>query len=110
MNRLRKAVIAGLALAAVGMFMPAAALAHGGGHGGGGMGHAGGFHGFGGFHGGGFHGGGFRHGFGWGGGTGFFFAPGYYDYPYYDGGGCYVVRERVHTRRGWRYRTLEVCE
>jgi hypothetical protein len=82
-------------------------LAHGGGHGGGGGGggHGGGGHGFGG---GGFRGGGFR-----GGGFGFGFYPGYYPgyYPYYaDEGGCYLVRQRVMTRRGWRVRRVEVCE
>jgi hypothetical protein len=83
---------------------------HGGGFGGGGF-HGGGFHG-GGFHGGGFHGrfaGGFhRRGF-----VGFGFGPyAYYDdYPYYDDdGGCYLVRQRVHTRHGWRIRPVEVCE
>jgi len=76
----------------------------GGGHGGGGGGHGfgGGGHGF---------GGGFR-GFR-GGGFGYGFYPGYYDgyYPYYeDETSCYVVRQRVMTRRGWRVRRVEVCE
>jgi hypothetical protein len=79
----------------------------GGGHGGGGGGHGfgGGGHGFGGH---GFGGHGFR-----GGGFGFGFYPGYYDgyYPYYeDETSCYVVRQRVMTRRGWRVRRVEVCE
>jgi hypothetical protein len=80
-----------------------AALARGGGggHGGGGGGHGfgGGGHGF---------GGGFR-----GGGFGYGFYPGYYDgyYPYYeDETSCYVVRQRVMTRHGWRVRRVEVCE
>jgi hypothetical protein len=76
-----------------------AAFARGGG------GHGGGGHGFGG---GGFRGGGFR-----GGGFGFGFYPGYYSgyYPYYeDEGGCYLVRQRVMTRHGWRVRRVEVCE
>jgi hypothetical protein len=82
-----------------------AALAHGGGHGGGGG------HGFGGggFRGGGFRGGGFGYGLG--------FYPGYYAgyypgyYPYYeDEGGCYLVRQRVMTRYGWRIRRVQVCE
>jgi hypothetical protein len=76
---------------------------------GGGGGHGGGGHGFGG---GGFHGGGFR-GHGFGGGFGFGFYPGYYSgyYPYYeDEGGCYLVRQRVMTRHGWRVRRVEVCE
>jgi uncharacterized membrane protein len=77
-----------------------AALARGGGGGGGG--HGGGGHGF---------GGGFR-GFR-GGGFGYGFYPGYYDgyYPYYeDETSCYVVRQRVMTRHGWRVRRVEVCE
>jgi hypothetical protein len=80
------------------------ALAHGsGGHGGGG--HGGGGHG--GFHGGGFHGG-FR-----GGGFGLGLGLGYYGgyYPYYgDVGVCYVVRQRVMTRYGWRIRRVSICE
>jgi hypothetical protein len=100
---------------------------HGGGMGGGGGGHGGGLGGGGfrgggfhggfasrGFHGGGFHRGGFHRrafvGFGLG-------SYGYYDgsYPYaynedyYDDGGCYVVRRRVHTRYGWRVRPVQVC-
>jgi hypothetical protein len=78
---------------------------------GGGGGHGGGFHG-GGFHGGGFHGGGFR-GARFGLGLGLY-AP--YGYPYYgysgdydDEGGCYLVRQRVHTRHGWRIRRVEIC-
>jgi len=69
-----------------------------GGHSGGG-----GFRGGGGFHSGGFRGGGF--------GLGVY--PGYYDgyYPYYgDEGVCYVVRQRVMTRYGWRIRRVNVCE
>jgi hypothetical protein len=68
------------------------ALARGGGRGGGG------FHGGGGFRGGGF-------------GLGVY--PGYYGeyYPYYeDEGVCYVVRQRVMTRYGWRIRRVNVCE
>jgi hypothetical protein len=51
--------------------------------------------------------------------AGGFWGPGYYDdyydYPYYTAddyyynGGCYVVRERVHTRYGWRIRPVQVC-
>lgn len=81
------------------------ALARGG-HGGGGF-HGGGFHG-GGFHGGGFRGGGF--GFGWG---PAFYPYGYYGYypPYFgDVGVCYVVRQRVKTRHGWRIRRVSICE
>ncbi len=34
----------------------------------------------------------------------------YYAYPYfYETGGCYLVRQRVHTRHGWRVRRVEVC-
>ena len=81
------------------------ALARGGG-GGGGRGGGGGGRGFGG---GGFRGGGFR-----GGGFGLGFYP-YYGYggylPYYgDEGVCYVVRQRVKTRYGWRIRRVSVCE
>ena len=66
--------------------------------------------GHGGFGGGGFHGGGFR-----GGGFGFYgygypYGHGYYP-PYYgDAGVCYVVRQRVMTRYGWRIRRVSVCE
>ena len=48
--------------------------------------------------------------------AGGFWGPGYFDdwwdYPYYGGdyyGGCFVVRERVHTRYGWRIRPVQVC-
>ena len=85
-----------------------------GGHGGGGGGHGfgGGGHGFGGGghgFGGGFRGGGFRSGrFG----LGFYPYYGYGGYwPYYgDEGVCYVVRQRVKTRYGWRIRRVSVCE
>src|SRR4030088_1544019 len=81
---------------------------HGAGLGGGGF-RGGGFHGrfaSGGFHGGGFHRGGFHRrafvGFGLG---SYGYYDGYYPYAYnddyYDDGGCYVVRRRVHTRYGW---------
>jgi hypothetical protein len=82
-----------------------AALAHGGG------GHGGGGHGGGGFHGGGFRAGGFR-----GGGVGFGYWGLGYDYPYGYGGyydvdetTCYVARQRVMTRHGWRIRRVDVC-
>jgi hypothetical protein len=26
-----------------------------------------------------------------------------------DGGGCYLARQRVHTRSGWHVRNVEVC-
>ena len=37
-----------------------------------------------------------------------------YGYPYgyssyYDDGGCYVMRRRVWTSRGWRLRPVQVC-
>jgi hypothetical protein len=36
--------------------------------------------------------------------------PYYYDNGYYaDDGGCYIVRQRVHTRYGWRLRSVQVC-
>ena len=75
---------------------------------GGGGGHGGGGHGFGGggFRGGGFRGGGF--GFGLGVYPGYYY-PGYYPY-YEDEGGCYLVRQRVMTRYGWRIRRVQVCE
>jgi hypothetical protein len=81
-----------------------AALARGGG------GHGGGGGGFG--RGGGFRGGGFGVGLGLG-----LYGYGYpYGYPYgyggyyEDEGGCYLVRRRVRTRRGWRIRRVEICE
>jgi hypothetical protein len=92
------------------------ALAHGGGHGFGGGGHFGGGHfggGFGGFRGGGFRGGGFRGaGIGFGLGYGAYYQYGYGGYyPYYeDEGACYVARQRVMTRYGWRIRRVTVCE
>ena len=126
---MRKTTIALFALAAVGLTQPTAAFAGGGGggggHGGGGGGHGGGMGGGGfrgggfrfangGFHGGGFHRGGFHRrafvGFGLG---SYGYYDGYYPYAYnddyYDDGGCYVVRRRVHTRHGWRVRRVEVC-
>ena len=44
----------------------------------------------------------------------YYYGPGYYPGYYYDGGyydegGCYLVRQRVHTRHGWRVRRVEVC-
>jgi hypothetical protein len=74
----------------------------------------GGFRG-GGFRGGGFDGGGFRGrgaGFGLGLGLGLYPYYGYGGYwPYYgDEGVCYVVRQRVLTRYGWRIRRVSVCE
>lgn len=73
-------------------------------------GRGGGFRG-GGFRGGGFRGGGFRGG-GFGLGLGFYGPYGYGGYyPYYgDAGVCYVVRQRVLTRHGWRIRRVSVCE
>ena len=70
--------------------------------------------GFYGLYGGGFYGRGWGPGFvgayGWG------YPYGYYGYGYpyayggYDDGGCYLVRRRIHTPRGWRIRRIEVCE
>jgi hypothetical protein len=38
------------------------------------------------------------------------FYDDYYPYDYaYDDGGCYIVRQRVHTRYGWRIRPVQVC-
>ena len=108
---LRKTIIALFAVAAVGLVSPSAAFARGG-HGGGGF-HGGG-HGGSGFHGGGFRGGGFRGGGFRGGGFGAYYGG--YGYPYgygggyyYDDGGCYLVRQRVMTRYGWRLRRVQVC-
>jgi hypothetical protein len=54
-------------------------------------------------------GGGFGPGFGLGIYPGYYY-PGYY-YPYYaDEGGCYLVRQRVMTRYGWRIRRVQICE
>ncbi|WP_407155269.1 hypothetical protein [Bradyrhizobium sp. STM 3557] len=81
----------------------------------------GGFHGggFGGFHHGGFH----HHGFGpafvlgFGVGYPYYGYDGYYpyvgDYAYSHygyGESCYIVRHRVRTPYGWRYRSEQVCE
>jgi hypothetical protein len=112
-SMLRKTVMAALTVLAIGLSGSAAearGFGHGGGH-------------FGGFHGGGFHGGGFR-GAGFGLGLGFAGAyAGYgYGYPYgfggyYPGydedggyGGCHVERERVRTKRGWRWQSIDVCD
>jgi hypothetical protein len=97
---LRKTIIALFAVAAVGLVSPSVTSAAGHHHGGGG-----------GFHGGGFRGGGF-------GAFGFYgpYAYGGYGYPYgyggyyYDDGGCYLVRQRVMTRYGWRLRRVQVCD
>ncbi len=46
-------------------------------------------------------------------GFGSFYDDPYYDYAYddsyYGDGGCYIVRQRVHTRYGWRIRPVQVC-
>ena len=110
---LRKTIIALFAVASIGMLAPGVASARGGGSGGGG-GHGGGFGG-GGFHGGGFGLGGFGLGLGYGlyGPYGYYGDYGYpyyaYGDSYYDDGGCYVVRRRVHTPYGWRIRPVQVC-
>jgi hypothetical protein len=31
------------------------------------------------------------------------------DDTYYDESGCYIVRQRVHTRHGWRIRPVQIC-
>jgi hypothetical protein len=54
----------------------------------------------------GWHGGG-HWGHGWGHGAGFGFGP-VYAGPQYVNNGCYVTR-RVHTARGIRLRTINVC-
>lgn len=105
MRKMLFAVVTAVSVAALAPH-EATAAGHGsfGGHGG--FGAHGGF------------GGGFPHrfhGFGPGFGVGFGFGYPYYGYyPYYydyeDDGGCYVVRRRVHTRHGWRYRPVSVCE
>jgi len=84
--------------------------------GGRGGGFGGGFRG-GGFRGGGFRGGGFRGaGIGLGLGLGLaapYYGYGYRGYPYvyssYYDPGCYVVRRRVWTPYGWRFRRVTVC-
>jgi hypothetical protein len=129
---LRKMMIALMATVALGVVAPEAASARGGFGGG----HAGfgGFHGGGG----GWHGGGIGFHHGGIGGPHFVggFHPGFHrrvfiagagygyydDYPYdaypdqvYDDGGyveessCSLVRQRVHTRHGWRTRAVQVC-
>ena len=84
--------------------------------GGRGGGFGGGFRG-GGFRGGGFRGGGFRGaGIGLGLGLGLaapYYGYGYRGYPYgyssYYDPGCYLVRRRVWTPYGWRFRRVTVC-
>jgi hypothetical protein len=101
---LHKTAIALFAIASICMLTPGVASARGGGGAGG--------HGFGG--GGHFGGGGFRGGgFGYGPGYGFYGPYGYYDYygdDDYGYGGCHLARQRIHTRHGWRFRTVDVCE
>jgi len=94
----RKVIVTLCAGLIIGLASTVAASAHGGGgHGGGGGGHGGG-HGGGGWRGG-------WGGVGWGG------YPYYYDGPYYDEGPeCYLVRQRVKTRHGWRIRRFRVCQ
>jgi hypothetical protein len=106
---LRKALIALVAAAAMGVaFIPTESSAAG--RGGGGGFHGGGFHG--GFAGRGFAGRGFRGGFfpgvAVGYGLGYYGGP-YYAYdPYYGGDGCWHVR-RMWTPYGWRWRRHYVC-
>jgi hypothetical protein len=41
---------------------------------------------------------------------GYAYDDSYYGDSYYgDDGGCYIVRQRVHTRYGWRLRPVQVC-
>jgi hypothetical protein len=102
---LRKTMLAVIAVAAIGLGTTADVSARGGGGGGGhGGGHGGGFGG-GGFRGGGFRGGGIGYGGYYGYGYPFAYG-GYYDD---DEGGCYLVRQRVRTRHGYRIRRVEVC-
>lgn len=123
---LRKAMMAVAAVASLSLLAPSDASARGG-FGGGGF-RGGGFHG-GGFGGGGWRGGGWRGGgYGWRGpafgalgvgvGLGLAGAYGYpygygYGYPasyaYYGDGGCYLVRRRVWTNRGWHFQPVRVC-
>jgi hypothetical protein len=101
---LRKTILALMAVAAIGIGSTSGVSARGGGGGGGG---GGGFHG-GGFRGGGFRGGGFGYG-GYYGGYGYPYGyGGYYDDE--DVGGCYLVRQRVMTRYGWRIRRVQICD
>jgi hypothetical protein len=117
--KFRKTIIALCGIAAAGLLAPTVASARPGGHGGGGRGA---FHGGGG--GGGFHGGGFR-GAGIAAGAvglglglaaapyaygGYGYGPGYDSYAYDDDGGCYLVRRRVMTPYGWRFRRVQVCD
>jgi hypothetical protein len=70
----------------------------------------GGGHGFGGgFRGGGFRGAGIGLGLGLGLGYPYDYYGGYYPYDG-DAGVCYVVRQRVLTRHGWRIRRVSICE
>ena len=119
---LRKTMIALLAISAVSMLAPDVAAARGG-HGGGGW-RGGGmaWHGNGmrfaaigagaGFAAGRFHHGFHRRAFFVGAGPYAYYDdyPYYYDDGYYGAGGCYIVRQRVHTRHGWRLRAVQVCE
>lgn len=109
---LRKALIALVAAAAVGVaFIPTESFARGGG----GF-HGGGFHGGGGFRGGGFRGGFAGRGFGRGFvgrrfvGRGFVGGLGFYPYAYYgdDYDGCWRLH-RVWTPYGWRWARYYVC-
>jgi hypothetical protein len=108
-----RSLIAILAAAFIGLaFTPTSASAR---FGGGGGFHGGGFHG--GFHGGGFRGGFHHRGFGFGPFVGaavglgiagatypYWGYPGYYGY----GDGC-LVRHRIWTPYGWRFRLVNVC-
>jgi hypothetical protein len=46
--------------------------------------------------------------------AGYYDDPYYYEYPYaysdIDYGGCYIVRQRVMTPWGWRFRRVQICK
>jgi hypothetical protein len=96
---LHKAIVVLFAVAVASLALPSGASARGG--------HGGGFgHGGGGFHGGGFRGGGLGLGF-----YGAYGYPfGYGGYYYGDEVSCYLVRQRIHTRYGWRIRLVQICD
>lgn len=92
---LRKILLGLTAITALALAMPGTASARGG------------FHGY--------HG-----GFGWGPRFGGYYGYGPYGYGYgwgypliyrYEGpGGCHLAHQRVRTAKGWRVRTVDVCE
>jgi hypothetical protein len=116
---LKKTIIALCGVAAIGLLSPTVASArpgaggartafHGGGfHGGG----SSGFRGGGGFRGAGIAAGAVGLGLGLAASApyGYGYGPGYDSYAYDDDGGCYLVRQRVMTPYGWRFRRVQVC-